>query len=164
MMSNADIRFASGFDAHPIDADRPLYLCGVKISDRGGLSGHSDADVALHAIMDGILGITALGDIGLLFPPDDPQLMNIRSTELLERTLNHVVKSRPDFIIHYLDLTILCSYPVLSPFRDAMKASLAEFLNLYPGRISVKFGSCNGLGFVGKGEGMAAHAVLTASA
>lgn len=157
------VRFASGFDAHPIDAGRPLYLCGIKVSERGGLSGHSDADVALHALIDGILGTTALGDIGLLFPPDDPQLKNIRSTELIERTLNHVIQSRPDFVIRYLDLTIFCSHPVLSPFRDAMVTSLAELLNLDPGRISVKFASCNGLGFIGLGEGMAAHAVLTAS-
>ncbi|HPR63600.1 MAG TPA: 2-C-methyl-D-erythritol 2,4-cyclodiphosphate synthase [Thermoanaerobaculia bacterium] len=161
MTSNPEYRHALGYDAHPFREGRTLYLCGVRIDSATGLDGNSDADAALHALMDALLGAASLGDIGVLFPPDDPACRDQRSTELLQRVLVHIREQRPTLRLTFLDMTIICRTPRLQPFREALQRSLCQILTLSPDRVSVKFGSGNSLGFPGRGEGIAAFASVT---
>jgi 2-C-methyl-D-erythritol 4-phosphate cytidylyltransferase/2-C-methyl-D-erythritol 2,4-cyclodiphosphate synthase len=136
-----------------------VWLCGVALPHPRGLAGHSDADVALHAITDALLGAAALGDIGDHFPPSDPQWKGAPSRLFLE----HAVRLIADRggIIDHVDVTIICEAPKVGPFRDSMRDSLAEILRLARSRISVKATTTERLGFTGRKEGIAAQAVAT---
>ena len=149
-----DLRVGNGFDVHRLVAGRKLILCGVEVPFERGLLGHSDADVALHAVADALLGALALGDIGGHFPDNDPRYEGADSGELLKRVL-----ALPEFRawrISNLDLTIAAEKPKLAPYREAMRRRLAELVSLDSSRISVKATTTEKLGFTGRGEGIAA--------
>ena len=153
-----NIRIGQGFDVHKFAENRDLILCGVKIPCEMGLLGHSDADVAIHALMDALLGALALSDIGSHFPDNDASYKNIDSTVLLKKVL-----ALPEFSswrIGNLDITIIAQKPKLAPFREAMQKRLAEVCQLPVDAVSVKFTTTEKLGFTGRGEGIAASAVV----
>jgi 2-C-methyl-D-erythritol 4-phosphate cytidylyltransferase / 2-C-methyl-D-erythritol 2,4-cyclodiphosphate synthase len=152
-------RSASGFDVHRLEAGEELWLGGVCIPHDKGLSGHSDADVALHAITDAVLGCVGAGDIGSHFPPSDPQWRRASSDRFLDHARGLVVAKGG--VIDFVDLTIICEAPKVGPFRDAMRMRIAEILQVSPGRISVKATTTERLGFTGRGEGIAAQAIAT---
>ena len=153
-----DLRIGEGFDVHKLVTERKLILCGVEIPCEYGLLGHSDADVAIHALMDGLLGALALGDIGKLFPDNDPAYAGADSMKLLQHVL-----ALPEFApwqVMNCDVTIIAQRPKLSPYREAMRQRIAEAANLELERVSVKFTTTEKLGFTGRGEGIAASAVV----
>ena len=153
------MRIGHGYDVHRITEGRRLMLCGVEIPwDGRGLLGHSDADVAIHALMDAILGAAALGDIGLLFPDSDPRYKDADSTELLKEVCRRAAEA--GYKLGNCDLTILAQKPKLMPHIPEMRRRLAEVMGTEPGRVSVKATTEEGLGFTGAGEGIAAHAVV----
>ena len=153
------IRIGSGFDVHKLAAGEELWLGGVKIDHDKGLAGHSDADVALHAIVDALLGAIGDGDIGSHFPPSDPQWKGASS----DRFLAHAAKlvAQAGYRTGNVDLTIICEAPKIGPHREAMRARIAELLGVDIGAISVKATTTERLGFTGRGEGIAAQAVAT---
>ncbi len=151
------MRVGFGYDVHPVAEGRPLILGGIKIPYLYGLQGHSDADVLLHAISDALLGAIAEGDIGRHFPDTDPQFKNIRSTILLKNVMIRVREKR--FHILNIDATILAEKPKLSDHIPRMVKEIADVLEIETGRINVKATTSEGLGFVGRGEGIAAYAV-----
>jgi 2-C-methyl-D-erythritol 2,4-cyclodiphosphate synthase len=151
------MRVGFGYDVHPLAAGRPLFLGGVEIPYLLGLKGHSDADVLIHAICDALLGAIAEGDIGRHFPDTDPQYRNIRSTALLKEVLNKVKEKR--FHLLNIDGTIVAQKPKLSDFMPRMVKQIAEVLEIEPERVNVKATTTEGLGFAGRGEGIAAYAV-----
>jgi 2-C-methyl-D-erythritol 2,4-cyclodiphosphate synthase len=153
-----DIRSGLGFDLHPLVAGRPLVLGGVNVPGPRGLAGHSDADVLTHAVAEALLGALALGDLGRLFPDTDPRYLNVSSLELL-RSVVEVVAANGGSPIN-VDATLICQVPRLAAFLDQMAARLAETLMLAPGRVSVKAKSPEGLGLLGREEGIAAMAVV----
>jgi 2-C-methyl-D-erythritol 4-phosphate cytidylyltransferase/2-C-methyl-D-erythritol 2,4-cyclodiphosphate synthase len=153
------VRTAMGYDVHRFAEGEELWLGGVLIPHSKGLSGHSDADVALHAITDALLGTIGAGDIGMHFPPSDPQWRGAASGRFLEHAASLV--AREGGIIDFIDLTIICEAPKIGPHREAIRASIAELLRLPVSRISVKATTTERLGFTGRGEGMAAQAVAT---
>lgn len=152
-------RVGTGYDVHRFDPACELWLGGVKIPHAIGLAGHSDADVAIHALVDALLGALADGDIGAHFPPSDPQWWGAPSSQFLcfagER-----VRARGGRIVH-VDLTIICEAPKIGPHRDAMRAALAAILAIDMARVSVKATTTERLGFTGRREGIAAQAVAT---
>ncbi len=152
-------RTASGFDDHRLEAGKPLWLGGVEVAHTHGLSGHSDADVALHAITDAILGCIGAGDIGTHFPPSDAQWRGAASHLFLDHARS-LVMARGG-IIDFVDLTLICEAPKVGPYRDAMRARIAEILNVGTTRISIKATTTERLGFTGRGEGIAAQAIAT---
>jgi len=153
------IRVGTGYDVHKLAAGEELWLCGVKIDHSHGLAGHSDADVAIHALVDAILGAIGQGDIGSHFPPSDPQWKGAAS----DRFLAHAAKLASDagYRIGNVDLTIICEAPKIGPHRDVMRARLAEILATGIDAISVKATTTERLGFTGRSEGIAAQAVAT---
>ena len=152
------IRIGQGIDIHPFDDSRPLVLGGVRISDRGGLSGHSDADAVLHAITDALLGAAGAGDIGQHFPSDDPRWKNADSAVFVREAKRLIAEMEAE--IANVDVTIIAEKPKLAPFRDAMQAKIAKLLDLPAGRVNVKATSTDHLGFVGRGEGICAMAIV----
>ena len=154
-----ETRSATGFDVHRLEDGEELWLGGVLIPHHQGLSGHSDADVALHAITDAVLGTIAAGDIGTHFPPSDPQWRGAESGQFLAhaRGLVEAKGGRVTFV----DLTIMCEAPKIGPHRERMQARIAELLGLSTDRVSVKATTTEKLGFTGRGEGIAAQAVAT---
>ncbi|WOF41783.1 bifunctional 2-C-methyl-D-erythritol 4-phosphate cytidylyltransferase/2-C-methyl-D-erythritol 2,4-cyclodiphosphate synthase [Sphingopyxis indica] len=148
-----------GYDVHRLVADKPLWLGGVEIAHSHGLEGHSDADVALHALTDAILGALGDGDIGAHFPPSDPEWRGAASWRFLEFAGQRVTAAGGR--IGHLDLTIIAEAPKIGPFRDNMRARIAEILAISPTRISVKATTTERLGFTGRREGIAAQAVAT---
>jgi 2-C-methyl-D-erythritol 2,4-cyclodiphosphate synthase len=146
-----------GYDIHPLVAGKRLVLGGVEIPHTHGLEGHSDADVLLHAVIDALLGAAALEDIGAHFPSRDPQYRGISSLVLLERTA--ALLAHAGLRVSNLDATILAERPPLSPFRDRMAHNVAEALGIEVGRVNIKAKTADGLGPVGRGEGMAAQAI-----
>ena len=152
-------RSASGFDVHRLERGGELWLGGVRIGHSHGLSGHSDADVALHAITDALLGTIGAGDIGSHFPPSDPQWRGVASHRFVEHARDLIAArgGRIDFV----DLTIICEAPKIGPHRDAMRARVAAMLRLNRDRVSVKATTTERLGFTGRGEGIAAQAIAT---
>lgn len=152
-------RSASGFDVHRLEHGEELWLGGVKIDHTHGLSGHSDADVALHAITDAVLGTIGAGDIGSHFPPSDAQWRGASSDRFLAHAAS-LVAARGG-IIDFVDLTLICEAPKIGPYREAMRARIAEILQLPASRISVKATTTERLGFTGRGEGIAAQAMAT---
>jgi 2-C-methyl-D-erythritol 2,4-cyclodiphosphate synthase len=151
------VRIGFGFDAHRFAPDRKLILGGVLLPHEPGLAGHSDADVLIHAIIDALLGAAGLGDIGTMFPDNDPEYQNISSLELLRRTLDHVT-DRGLRIVN-LDSTVVCESPRIGPHVAAMKQKLSGMLRLAPELISIKGKTTEQMGFTGRGEGIAALAV-----
>jgi len=146
-----------GYDVHPLVSDRRLVLGGVEIPFEKGLFGHSDADVLCHAVADAILGALALGDIGVHFPDTDPRFKDISSLILLERVAD-LVRERSVVVVN-VDSTVIAQEPRIGPFIPRMRQNLAEALGVERDHISVKVTSTEGLGFVGRGEGIAAQAV-----
>lgn len=152
------IRIGQGIDVHPFDAQRPLILGGIRISDTGGLSGHSDADAVLHAITDAILGAAGAGDIGHYFPSTDERWKNAESSRFVHEAMR--ILDEMDAEIANVDVTILAQQPKLAPFREAMVSSIASLLKLPPGHVNVKATTTDHLGFIGRAEGICAMAVV----
>ena len=155
-------RCGFGFDVHRLQAGRPLWLCGIQIPYEKGLAGHSDADVALHALVDALLGAVSEGDIGDHFPPSDPQWRGAASSGFVEHARDRVLAKSG--IIDHVDMTITCEAPKIGIHRDAMRARIAQLLKIDVGKISVKATTTERLGFTGRGEGIAAQAVVTVRA
>lgn len=154
-------RTGMGFDVHRLTAGGELWLGGVLIPYEKGLVGHSDADVALHALTDSILGAIAAGDIGQHFSPSDPQWRGAPSSRFLEYAAAMVHDK--DGHIEHVDLTIICEAPKIGPYRDAMRARIAALLRVPLARVSVKATTTERLGFTGRNEGIAAQAIATIS-
>ncbi|MFE4107856.1 2-C-methyl-D-erythritol 2,4-cyclodiphosphate synthase [Almyronema epifaneia] len=152
-----NIRIGNGYDIHRLVSDRPLILGGVKIEHSLGLLGHSDADVLTHAIMDALLGALSLGDIGLYFPPSDPQWQGADSLVLLEQ-VHQLVQAR-GWQIGNIDSVIVAERPKLKPYIQAMRDRLAQKLQLEPEQIGIKATTNEKLGPTGREEGIAAYAV-----
>jgi 2-C-methyl-D-erythritol 4-phosphate cytidylyltransferase/2-C-methyl-D-erythritol 2,4-cyclodiphosphate synthase len=155
-------RTGMGFDVHRLADGEELWLGGVQIPHSQGLLGHSDADVALHALTDAILGAIGAGDIGTHFPPSDPRWRGARSARFLEHAATLVASAGAR--IEHVDLTIICEVPKIGPYRDAMRVLISGMLRLPERRVSVKATTTERLGFTGRGEGIAAQAVATVSA
>jgi 2-C-methyl-D-erythritol 4-phosphate cytidylyltransferase/2-C-methyl-D-erythritol 2,4-cyclodiphosphate synthase len=136
-----------------------LWLGGVRIPHDNGLAGHSDADVVLHSITDALLGAAVEGDIGQHFPPSDPRWKGASSDRFLAHAAD-LIRQRGGIIDH-VDCTIICETPKVGPHRDAMRARIAEILQLKPGQVSIKATTTERLGFTGRGEGVAAQTVAT---
>jgi 2-C-methyl-D-erythritol 4-phosphate cytidylyltransferase / 2-C-methyl-D-erythritol 2,4-cyclodiphosphate synthase len=153
------IRSGSGFDVHRLVPDEELWLCGIKIAHDKGLSGHSDADVAMHALTDAILGAMALGDIGDHFPPSDPQWRGASSDRFLVHSMQ--LARNAGYDLSNADLTIICETPKIGPHRETMRLRLAEIMAVDVEKISVKATTTEMLGFTGRGEGIAAQAIAT---
>ena len=151
-----DIRIGQGYDAHRLAQGRRLVLCGVEIPWEKGLDGHSDADVAVHALMDALLGAAALGDIGKLFPDSAEKYKGISSMLLLEEVVR--VLEEKDFSISNVDVTIIAQAPKLSPYMDEMRATVAKGLKIPLDRVSVKATTTEKMGFEGRKEGISAQA------
>lgn len=153
------LRVGTGFDVHRLAAGEEMWLCGVRIDHTHGLAGHSDADVAIHALVDAILGAIGDGDIGSHFPPSDPQWRGASS----DRFLTHAVSlaAAQGYRIGNVDVTIICEAPKVGPHRQAMRQKLAELLDAPLASVSVKATTTERLGFAGRGEGVAAQAVAT---
>ena len=152
-------RSATGFDVHRFEAGQELWLGGVLIPHDRGLSGHSDADVALHAITDALLGTIGAGDIGMHFPPSDPKWRGAASAQFLEHAAGLVREQGG--IVDFVDVTIICEAPKIGPHRETIRASIAAILALPVSRVSLKATTTERLGFTGRGEGMAAQAIAT---
>jgi 2-C-methyl-D-erythritol 2,4-cyclodiphosphate synthase len=156
------IRVGIGYDSHRFEEGRPLVLGGIRIPHPRGLAGHSDADVVAHALIDAILGAAAAGDIGQHFPDTDPKWKSADSMALL-RSAHQLVRGR-GYALAQADLTIITEQPQLSPHLAAMAAKLAERLGAPPGSVSIKAKTNEGMGFIGRGEGIAVIAVATLEA
>lgn len=152
-------RSASGFDVHRLETGEELWLGGVRIPHDKGLAGHSDADVALHAITDAVLGCISAGDIGTHFPPTDAKWRGASSDRFLDHARQLVAEKGG--VVDYVDLTIICEAPKIGPHREAMRSRIAEILQVPVSRISVKATTTERLGFTGRGEGIAAQAIAT---
>jgi 2-C-methyl-D-erythritol 4-phosphate cytidylyltransferase / 2-C-methyl-D-erythritol 2,4-cyclodiphosphate synthase len=154
-------RTGMGYDVHRLVAGEELWLCGIKLEHPLGLSGHSDADVALHALTDAILGASALGDIGDHFPPSDPRWRGA-SSDLFLKHAAHIAGEKGFAIVH-VDITIICETPKIGPHKHAMRARVGDILGLSVDDVSIKATTTEKLGYTGRGEGIAAHAVATLS-
>lgn len=151
----------SGYDVHRLVPDKPLWLCGIEVAHSHGLSGHSDADVALHALTDAILGALAEGDIGQHFPPSNAEWRGAASHRFVRFARERVAARGGE--IEHVDLTIICEAPKIGPHRDTMRAAIADMLGLALEQVSVKATTTEGLGFAGRREGIAAQAVAMLS-
>ena len=151
------MRIGHGYDVHRLTTDRKLILGGVEIPYELGLLGHSDADVLLHAVIDALLGAAALGDIGKLFPDNDPQYKDISSMLLLERAMERILEK--GLRVGNVDVTVIAQRPKLLPYIPQMRENLARALQLPLDRVNVKATTEEGLGFTGSGQGIACHAV-----
>ena len=153
-------RAGVGWDSHRLEAGRPLVIGGVRVPDaERGLAGHSDADVLTHAVIDALLGAAGLGDIGQHFPDTDERWRDADSIELL-RTVRGMLDEAGHMPVH-VDATVACEQPKLAPFRDDMRERLADAIGVEPGAVNVKFTTAERMGFVGRGEGIAALAIAT---
>ena len=150
-----------GFDVHRYDERRRLWLGGVEIQGEPGLAGHSDADVILHALVDAILGALGEGDIGQHFPPSDDRFKDAASSRFVEHTMNLV--KRADARLEHIDITLIGEKPRLTPHRQVIRERLVTLLGLPIESINVKATTTEGLGFTGRGEGLAAQAVASLS-
>ncbi len=151
------MRVGIGYDVHPLIPGRRLVLGGVEIPFDKGLDGWSDADVLTHAVIDALLGAAALGDIGSHFPPDDPQYKDVSSLVLLKKVGDKLADN--GWRIENIDATVVAEQPRLGDFIDEIRRQLSRTLGIAPDQVSVKAKTSNGLGLVGRGEGMAAYAV-----
>jgi 2-C-methyl-D-erythritol 2,4-cyclodiphosphate synthase len=153
----ADFRVGTGFDAHALEPGVPLVLGGVSFRGTRGLAGHSDGDVIAHALIDALLGAAGLGDIGSLFPSDDPELKGVSSVKLLREAYAQVRKRGYDLV--NADVVLIGQEPRIAPVREQMQSLLAAALDVDEHTISVRATTTDGLGFTGRGEGLAAQAV-----
>jgi 2-C-methyl-D-erythritol 2,4-cyclodiphosphate synthase len=151
------IRIGFGYDVHAFATGRLLILGGVSIPSERGLSGHSDADAVIHAIVDALLGAAALGDIGQHFPSTDVRWKNQPSSVFLDHTYDLLCQQQ--YVINNIDATIVAEHPKLTPHIQAMRTHLAEHLHLTREQVSVKATTTDGLGFAGRKEGIACYAV-----
>jgi 2-C-methyl-D-erythritol 2,4-cyclodiphosphate synthase len=157
---SAPPRAGIGFDTHRLEAGRRLVVGGVEIEDsEAGLAGHSDADVLTHAVIDALLGAAGLGDIGQHFPDTDERWRDANSLDLLRAVVQRLADT--GYKPANIDATLACEEPKLSPFRDEMRAQLAEAAGLTAEAVNVKFTTGERMGFVGRGEGIAALAIAT---
>ena len=156
-MKENDFRIGHGYDVHRLVPGRPLVLGGVTIPHDLGLDGHSDADVLLHAMMDAVLGALALGDIGQHFPDTDSQYSGVSSLKLLEQVVSLMVDK--GYVLGNMDATVLAQHPRLSPFIPAMRTTIAAACGTTADNVSIKATTEDHLGFTGRCEGIAAHAV-----
>ena len=154
-----DFRIGFGYDAHRLIEGRALILCGVEIPHDRGLLGHSDADVALHALMDAMLGAAALGDIGKHFPDTDEKYRGASSVELLKRV--NALLAENGFAVNNADVCIVAQSPKLAPYMGEMKSIVAQALNAFPDAINIKATTTEKMGFEGRGEGISAYAVCS---
>ena len=154
---SAPVRTGIGYDSHRLEAGRRLVLGGVEIEDSdAGLAGHSDADVLTHAVIDALLGAAGLGDIGQHFPDKDERWKDANSLDLMRRVRELLHAER--YEITNIDATVACESPALGPFRDQMRTRLADAAGVQPAAVNVKFTTGERMGFVGRGEGIAALA------
>ena len=151
------MRIGYGFDVHRLVEGRELWIGGVKIDYDKGLLGHSDADVAIHALCDALLGAAALRDIGFHFPDKDPQYKGIDSRKLLREVIQ--LLDEKGYRLGNCDITICAEQPKMNPHIPAMQQQLAECMQCDPNQVSIKATTTEGLGYTGRGEGIAAHAV-----
>ncbi len=151
------MRVGIGYDSHRFADGRKLILGGVEIPHPQGLAGHSDADAVAHALTDALLGAAGLGDIGRMFPSTDPRWKNADSLQLLNQAFLKVVEAGHQFV--HADITIIAEHPKLGPHVDQMEEKLAEALLSAPAHVSVKAKTNDGMGWIGKGEGIAVIAV-----
>ena len=154
-----DVRTATGYDVHKFSDGDHIWLCGLKIPHSHGVEGHSDADVALHALTDALLGTICDGDIGMHFPPTDERWRGATSSIFLAHAAS-LIRDKGG-VINHCDVTIICERPKVGPQREAMRAKIAEILAIDLGRVSVKATTTEGLGFTGRREGIAAQAIAT---
>jgi 2-C-methyl-D-erythritol 4-phosphate cytidylyltransferase/2-C-methyl-D-erythritol 2,4-cyclodiphosphate synthase len=159
MSACADIRTGQGFDVHRFGPGDHVWLCGVRVPHTHGLTGHSDADVGLHALTDAVLGAVAAGDIGRHFPPSDERWRGASSDRFLRHA--HSLVMQRNGIVAHADVTLICELPKIAPHGAAMIARIAEILQIERSRVSVKATTTEGLGFTGRGEGIAAQALAT---
>ena len=152
------MRVGQGFDVHALEPGRVLVLGGVEIPHDRGLLGHSDGDVLLHAVASALLGALGEGDLGLHFPSSDPGLAGMESSRILGRVVERM--DRAGFVLGNLDATVIAQQPRLAPYREAMEKELARLLHAAEDRINVKLTSTDGLGALGRREGIAAQAVV----
>lgn len=152
------MRIGHGYDIHRLVRGRPLFLGGIEIPFEKGLEGHSDADVLLHALCDAILGAAGMGDIGKHFPDTDPAYKNIYSIELLKETWK-IVRPHYSSIIN-IDATVMAQAPKILPFAGQMKEKIASALAIYSDQINIKATTTEGLGVIGRKEGIAAACVV----
>lgn len=157
-MTMPSFRIGQGFDVHRLEPGEELWLGGVLIPHDKGLSGHSDADVALHAITDAVLGAVGEGDIGTHFPPSDPQWRGARSGQFLEHAVG--LAHAAGYVVANVDLTLICEAPKIGPHRPAMRAEVARMIGLAENAVSIKATTTEKLGFTGRGEGIAAQAIV----
>jgi 2-C-methyl-D-erythritol 4-phosphate cytidylyltransferase/2-C-methyl-D-erythritol 2,4-cyclodiphosphate synthase len=155
----AMVRIGTGYDVHRLAAGEELWLCGVRIEHDKGLAGHSDADVGLHAVVDAILGACAQGDIGQHFPPSDPRWKDAPSEKFIAHAAE--LADKAGYRVGNVDVTLICEEPRIAPHREAMRRKLAALLGVDLLQVSVKATTTERLGFAGRGEGIAAHAVAT---
>ncbi len=151
------MRVGIGYDVHKFAEDRKLILGGVDIPFEKGLLGHSDADVLVHAVMDAILGATGMGDIGYLFPDTDPEFEGISSIELLKSVRKLLAAN--NYTVGNIDAIIVAEQPKIAPYREEMITNIADALNIGEDRVNIKATTEEGLGFTGKGLGIASQAV-----
>lgn len=159
LVGATEIRTGTGYDVHRFGAGDQVMLCGVAVPHDRGLEGHSDSDVGLHAVTDAILGAVAAGDIGMHFPPSDEQWRDAASEAFLRHA--HGLARAKGGEVSNIDVTIICEKPRIGPHRDAMRRRIAEILEIDEERVSVKATTTDGLGFTGRGEGIAAQAAVT---
>lgn len=158
-MERRMIRVGQGIDVHPFAPDRPLILGGVRLSETGGLEGHSDADAVLHAVTDAILGAAGAGDIGEYFPSTDERWRGANSAIFIREALRLLVEM--DAGISNVDVTIIAQQPKFAPHREAIRNAVAELLDLPAGHVNIKATTTDLLGFIGRGEGLCAMAIVT---
>lgn len=159
MTDRPPVRVGMGYDVHRLEAGEELWLGGIRIEHEKGLAGHSDADVALHALVDALLGAIASGDIGSHFPPSDDRWKGAASSAFVEHAARLVRDA--GYAIGNVDLTIICEAPKIGPHREAMREVIASLLDVPVSAVSVKATTTERLGFTGRGEGIAAQAVAT---
>ncbi len=152
-------RVGIGYDVHRLKEGRPLILGGVEIQHKTGLDGHSDADVLMHAICDAVLGAVGEGDIGTFFPPSDPQWKNAASRIFLEEASQQITKRNGQLI--NVDAMLIAETPKISPYIPTMKENIAAALGIASDAVGIKATTNESMGFVGRSEGMAAHAVAS---
>ena len=153
------VRTGIGYDAHRLEAGYPLWLGGVHIDFESGLAGHSDGDALVHALVDAILGAAGLGDIGTHFPSSDPQYRGASSIQFLQHAAG--LLNQKGWRITNLDATIIAEHPRLAQFSENMCETIAESLGLAQAQVNIKSTTSDGMGFTGRGEGIAAFAIAT---
>lgn len=152
------MRIGFGYDSHRFAEGRPLVLGGVRIAHELGLQGHSDADAVAHAVTDALLGACALGDIGVHFPPNEEQWRDADSMDLLGHAVQ--LAAEQNYQVVNADVTVVCEAPRIGPHADAMRQRLADVLQIAPRLVSIKAKTNEGMGWIGRGEGVAAMAVV----